>query len=166
MRSRDLLDDGKRQKFEEWLTARGAQVLEPTNEWEVLRFRANGEVSVIYRNKSRQITFAGKSLEAWTAYRRGESWRGNRRTKRRRLSPLVRTLRKRDGGDCFFCGEEIERGEESIEHLVSATHGGPNHVANLVLAHEECNHEAGHLPVIEKVQIRERNLYGDEGDAR
>lgn len=151
-----LLDDDELASFRDWLSERGAEVLEPTNTWEVLRFRANGETSVVYRNKQNRLRFTGESREAYSSWRGDRRWRGNERTDRRQLTPLHRTIRERDGDACFFCGEELADGEATVEHLVALTHGGPNHVSNIVLAHEGCNAEAGNMSVAEKVRMRER----------
>ena len=151
------LSDEEVERFRSWLSERGAEVLEPTNRWEVIRFRANGQTSVVYQNKHGRVTsWGGEAAEAWKAFRSNGDWRGNKRTRRRSMSPLQRTLRERDGDDCFFCGEFVDPNDVSVEHLVALTHGGPHHVANLVLAHPDCNREAGHLSVSEKVRLRDR----------
>lgn len=48
-------------KFQEWLARKGAEMLEPTNEWEVLRFRFEDRVSIVYRNNKGRITKCGAS---------------------------------------------------------------------------------------------------------
>jgi hypothetical protein len=48
----DLAED-----FSEWLVTRGAILLPATNEWEVLRFRLDNSVGVVYRNKHGRTSF-------------------------------------------------------------------------------------------------------------
>lgn len=152
-----LLGESEAERFRAWLSERGAEVLEPTNPFEVIRFRANGQTSVIYRNKKGHVSsWTGEAREAFKAFRSNGGWRGNKRTRRRQMTPQQRAIRERDGDDCFFCGEFVDPDDTSVEHLCSLTHGGPHHVANLVLAHPDCNREAGNLSVAEKVRLRER----------
>ncbi len=76
--------------------------------------------------------------------------------KRRRR--LVAQLRERDGDSCFFCLRIMEREQMTVEHLLARHEGGSDSKANLVLAHKLCNEAVGHLALIEKIKIRERNL--------
>lgn len=147
----------RKDNFRQWLTARGAEVLEPTSEWELMRFRAGDETSVIYRNKSEQVNFTGGSLEAWEAYRNNMKWRAAPKTTRKRRTrktrtPIIISLFKRDGNLCFFCQKELGH-DFTREHLVSITHGGPDNTYNMVLAHSQCNNDVGHLSAAEKIRI-------------
>lgn len=148
----------RRAKFEEFLTARGAQILQPTNEWEVLRFRSSVGVSIVYRNAQDGLTWTGNSAEAWSAFAKGQPWRGTPKTKSlKNVDAKERAVLARDGAECFFCWKATTDGNRTLEHLVARTHGGPNHLSNLFLAHRKCNAEAGHLSAVEKIRIRERN---------
>ncbi len=141
--------------FRAWLDERGAQLLEPTNEWEVLRYKTDVCTSIIYTSKRENLRFTGDAGVAWNAFLHGVEYRAGPATKRAKNMPMYSTLRKRDGDKCFFCGVKVEHHHQSIEHLVSLTHGGPDHIANMVLAHVDCNAKASHLPVYEKVLLRE-----------
>lgn len=145
-------------KFKAWLQARGAGLLEPTNEWELLRFKASAYTAVIYTTKKGRLTFTGGAKTALEAFIRKDTWRGAPATKRSKKpkGPILQALRKRDGNACFFCLCDVSEEAESIEHLVSVTHQGPNHMANLVLAHSDCNGKAGHLSAVEKIAIHVR----------
>lgn len=135
----------------------GAELLETTNEYELLRFRANGTSSIVYRKSSGRLTWTGESEAAWQAFSGNGRWRGNQRSgrNRRKLPQRLRAVIERDGRECFFCGEEVPEGEETEEHLVPLAHRGPNHLSNLALTHERCNQHAGHLSVVEKVRLRD-----------
>jgi 5-methylcytosine-specific restriction endonuclease McrA len=74
----------------------------------------------------------------------------------RRLIRLYKVLRERDGDGCFFCPKLMEKKDTTLEHLLSRTHGGSNHMHNLALAHQKCNQEASHMSVVEKVRLREK----------
>lgn len=139
-----------------WLAGHGAEVLQPTNEWEVLRFKARGVTAVVYRTKAGQITFIGDAKEALQAFFTGGAWSAGVATARKQRRPVeVETLLRRDGDRCFLCRQPL--GEDiTIEHLVAVVHGGPQHIANKVLAHERCNQRMHHLSVMEKIAMRER----------
>lgn len=148
--------EGRRAKFLEWLVARGAQVLHPTNEWELVRFDCATGVAIIYANAKGGTTFTGQALAAWNAFKSGTSWSAGVRGRRTKTGPLIRTLLDRDGDRCFYCHAPTSDDDRSVEHLVSVAHGGPNHISNLVLAHRACNERAGHLSAMEKVRMREQ----------
>jgi len=139
--------------FRAWLTSAGAEVLEPTNEWEMVRFRSGGETSIIYRNAAGGVKYTGAADAAYKAFAGNKPWRALPATQRKRSSPMIRAIRKRDGDLCFFCHEVVSEETESAEHLVSVTHGGPNHISNMFLAHKVCNAKAGHLSAPEKVKL-------------
>jgi len=144
----------QREQFRNWLAANGAEVLEPTSEWELVRFKAGSETGVIYSNKSGELTFTGPAGEAWKAFKGAHSWRAAPATKRRpKSSPRLQAIRARDGGHCFYCLKPVAVEDESEEHLVSVTHGGPNHISNIFLAHRICNAKAGNLSAPEKIQL-------------
>ncbi|MDP9652049.1 HNH endonuclease [Paraburkholderia caledonica] len=152
----------RRAKFEAFLTERGAQILQPTNEWELLRFKTSRGTSVVYCNAKGGITPTGESDKAWAAFEKNGAWRGapapkKRQTGREKTLPLFNALLKRDGAGCFYCGGDTSEEDRSLEHLVAIAHGGPNHLSNLVLAHRKCNSQAGHLSVMEKIRARETN---------
>ncbi|MBU9468623.1 HNH endonuclease [Burkholderia multivorans] len=151
----------RRAKFEAFLVERGAQILQPTNEWEVLRFKTARGTSIVYCNARGSVTPTGEALKAWDAFERGKPWRAAPAPKKRvkgrdRLHPIYNALVRRDGHACFYCGEPTSEGDRSIEHLVARAHGGPDHLSNMVLAHRGCNASAGHLSVMEKIKIREQ----------
>lgn len=143
--------------FRNWLAQNGAQVLEPTNEWELLRFKAGDETAVIYTNAKGGTTFTGPAGDAWEAFKGSHSWRAAPATKRRQKSgPVIQAIRARDGDLCLFCLELVAVEDETQEHLVPITAGGPDHIANKFLAHSKCNHDAGHLSAVEKIAIHVR----------
>jgi 5-methylcytosine-specific restriction endonuclease McrA len=150
--------------FKEYLTARGCEVLAPTNEYEVLRFRAAGRTNVVYKKaRSTTKTFVGNDIwDAMKSYAHSLPWRppGDVVARRKSLgshkrSVLHKALVARDGDECFYCGKAM--GDDmTSEHLLSVTHGGHSRIHNLALAHEACNKEAGHLSVLEKIKLREK----------
>jgi len=141
--------------FNAWLTARGAEVLPPTNQWEVTRYRANGETHVLYVNRRGYLSMSDAVKSAVFAFLGHQSWSAGVATKRKPVKEVeIRALLKRDGDECFLCG--LALGEDrTVEHLVALAHGGPNHIANKALAHELCNNVMGHLSLMEKIRLRE-----------
>jgi hypothetical protein len=147
--------------FKQWLTARGAEVLAETNDYELVRFRAGGRTLVIYTNgrKSKMSFNCHAAGEALAAFDRGMDWRAGPVSVRDKANYATKQLlRERDGDVCFFCAQPFtEEDPATIEHLLSVIHGQGkalvNHIANKVLAHRQCNEDAGHLSVAEKCRI-------------
>lgn len=161
------LKRGEVKAFSTWLVARGSEILKPSNEWELLRFRtAESDAGVIYKNKSGRLSYVGGADAAMRAYRSGGTWRARGKTTRRaNVRHKIDALIARDGRRCFFCGGMFPPDGEpmadhglalTMEHLLSVTHGGNNHLANLVLAHKRCNERAEHMSIAEKIILRDR----------
>lgn len=136
-----------------WLSAAGAEVLATTNTWELLRFRANGDTSIVYHNRRGAVKMTGDAELALQAFFTAASWHANGKTKRIKSSTDVLTIRVRDGDDCFACCWEVRQEDETVDHLVAVAHGGPNHISNKVLMHAECNRKCGHMSAPEKVRM-------------
>lgn len=148
--------------FKAFVVEHGAELRAPTNEWELVRFKMNGAVNVIYSSKRGRISIVGpdgqrvaaafcKDPESQPEESGGRTCQPN---KRKRLTLRARLI-ERDGLECFYCGTAID-GVATIEHLLSRAHHGPNHLANLALAHRPCNEKANDLSVVEKVKLREK----------
>lgn len=60
-----------------------------------------------------------------------------------------RSLLRRDGPGCHYCGREGER--PTLDHVTPQSRGGSNALWNLVLACPKCNSEKGDLPLAEWV---------------
>lgn len=138
----------------------GAEVLATTNEWEVLRFRANGETGVIYKNKREELSFMGQAQDALNAFLDSKHWSAQEKIKRVKKSTTLRTLLKRDGNECFYCGGNMGDGAETVEHILSIKHGGNNHIANMALAHHVCNTMAASMDIISKIKLRDSMRHG------
>lgn len=67
-----------------------------------------------------------------------------------------RYIAARDGEKCFYCNTQFAKENLTVEHLLSISHGGNNHLSNLVLACQPCNLEAGTGTIIDKVEFRDR----------
>ena len=63
---------------------------------------------------------------------------------------------------CWFCGEPLA-GDCTREHLLARALGGTDDIENIRAAHAECNGAAGHLPVSDKMRLR--NIGVNEGRA-
>ena len=144
--------------FTQWLRDQGADVLSPLNQWELLRFVANGQTSILYTQKSGRLTWTGETEKAWDCFKNRGKWSPGPKTKKRpegmQRAQYLEALVARDGQTCWFCGCLLDWLEMTIEHLVSKSVGGPNHLDNFVLACEPCNSEAHTMSVAEKVTLR------------
>lgn len=165
----------KLKRFQAWLIERGSAILAPTNDYEVLRFFTGSGPAVIYRNKAGRLAFANNAQAALVAFCTAGDWRA---TPRPPADPHVPTDRKReqrilsiafrDGWTCGLCGGALNRLTATLEHFVPRTAGGPDHPANLILAHRGCNAQASHMSVREKLELAltlRRNPVNDEPDA-
>ena len=155
----------KSEAFSDWLTARGAQVLSGTNEYEALRVRAGRQTHVLYQKANGKLTWNKAMRRLWSQFVEGDSpdlspsGKVGRPSSARRAN-LINTVLERDGKDCFYCGKILPPDDTTLEHLVPISAGGCNHIGNLVAAHQKCNSEAGHLSVMKKIKMREAKLYG------
>ena len=143
--------------FSSWLTERGSEIIPPSNTYEVMRFRTDTGVGVIYRNGSGRITsWVNGADKAYRAFKLGEAWRAIPKPRRKpgtRIRHLTAAVIERDGLACFYCAKDTSEEDRSLEHLCSVTHGGPDHLANLALSHTACNRAVGHMSVIEKLEL-------------
>lgn len=157
-RLRPRLDD-----FRKWIIEHGGSPEETTNQYEVLRVRGDNGVHIIYQNAKGDLKWPEVLIGAWKAQgNNGTVWNGFTKTYGRgyKVKKTIAAIIERDGPLCFFCWKEPE--EKTVEHLLNLCHGGSNRIHNLVLACKPCNHDAGHLSVIEKVKIRESNAPKDK----
>lgn len=137
----------------DWLTKAGAEVLEPTNPYEILRFRADGQTAVVYRKEtSDRPTYIGDADKPIKAFFNSQPWHCTTKRKGRKMSTDIRTLRARDGDDCFFCAWPVKAEDESVEHLLAASAGGSDHISNKALAHRLCNSQFGSMSLPEKIR--------------
>lgn len=144
-------------KFKKWLIDRGAEILAPTNQYEVIRFKSNNKLGIVYKKGSGFISkVVGEAEKAYAAYVDKKPYSCNEVKKRIRRGVVFETLLKRDGNNCFYCGIEMADGEETIEHLFSINQGGKNHINNLALAHQKCNLLAANKSVVEKIKLRDQ----------
>jgi hypothetical protein len=143
--------------FKEWLAGLGAEVLCPTNAYEVVRFKAKGGTHIIYQNGKGKITANGFAGEALKAFKTGKSIdMGLVKTKGMGNFKHKAALVERDGRDCFFCGLPMPEDDMTIEHLIARNKGGLNAMENMALAHKLCNLKAGHMPLMAKIKMRDK----------
>jgi hypothetical protein len=135
-------------KFKKWLEQNGAEILPNTNEFEWIRFKGS-ETGVIYTSGKFSNDYAKKAFES---YKQGKKWDGRPINigRKKDYAKEKKALIIRDGKSCFYCGNLLED-DVTVEHLISLVSGGPNTLANMVLAHEDCNNLVGNRTVVEKV---------------
>ena len=158
--------------FLAFVAQQGGEVGQPTNPYEVCRYRAywrgtnTSAVHVVYAKESGLLTWTGGSKGHYRAFLDGapmEELPGAEAS----AKPLAKAKAKvwpkgaavrakvaaRDGEGCWFCGDRL--GEDAtIEHLIPKSKGGRNSLANYVLAHRKCNADAADLPLVAKIEMR------------
>lgn len=147
------------EKFRSWLVTQGAEIMQPTNEFEALRFRSRRGIGVVYTSRRGFSVSGPRVTEAYECMRECKPWaEKGKPAKRTQGSARKRQLIDRDGDLCFYCFKALDN-DITVEHLVAINQGGPDRLENVVLAHSKCNQSAGSLPVIEKIKLRERALF-------
>ena len=133
----------------------------PTNSYEIARFLTDSGIGIVYVNGSERITsWINGADTAWLAYKHNREWRAVEKVNRgKKTLQDYRAIVARDGNTCVYCGVALAADVATIEHIVPVSAGGPNHLSNKTLACRECNAEAGHMSVREKIElaIRKRN---------
>ena len=142
--------------FKTWLSSQGAEIMQPTNQYEVLRYRCKIGTGIIYSGKKGLSVNNNDVYEAWDCFiNTKKKWVAKGKPGKRSGGSLKkRQLIDRDGRECFYCGDEFQQNELTLEHLVPIVCEGPDRLENLVLACKPCNGLAGRLPVIEKILLR------------
>lgn len=164
------------QAFAGWLAMGGAEIGVPTNAYEVLRYRAYPDgatkmmTSIVYRKETGQITWTGASFKHYRRFLDGVPMIGQSAGKAKtalkaKPEKIIQGVSKkeitrqklleRDGDQCWFCGKPVGA-DKTIEHLVPKSTGGKNAIANYALAHRACNAQAADMPLIEKIELRQR----------
>ena len=144
-------------KFKNWLIRNAVEILEPTNPYEIIRFKCSLGTGVIYQGK-KGLSVNDKFVEeAYNCYANTLAWEGKGKSPKRKNTPTMKkALIKRDGNECFYCGLEFDVIKLTQEHLLSLSHNGPNRIENKVLACKPCNNLAGNLILVEKILLREQ----------
>lgn len=138
-----------------WLVEHECEILPITNPYELVRFSCETGKGVIYKGK-KGIGFSSElASNAYWCFVNKRPWNADIRGNKKRLRKRT-ALISRDGHVCFYCGKSFKETDLTQEHLVSRADGGGNGMANLVLACEPCNTKAGHLPLIQKIELREQ----------
>lgn len=141
----------KVEQFKAWLHEQGAEVLDPTNPYELVRFRNTNGVGIVYTGK-KGITFHGEAAIGYSKFKKGERWKLVIR-KRQILHDHKRDLANRDGERCFAHGNPMDLRALTIEHLLSFMHGGPDNNNNLVLVCREANLLLANKPLATKIEM-------------
>lgn len=153
-----MKSDTKIDGFGEYLAQHGAEVLAPTNPYEVIRYRRDdfGTV-VVYTNAAGTLRWPEMASKHFSLFKAGQPLDKHRRVGGEWRENLIVDLIERDGDCCCYCGQPLGN-DISIEHFLSIGSGGNNSPANTALAHKACNHAADSLPVMEKILLRDRML--------
>ena len=140
----------------EFLELGGAEILPITNPYELARFKTVNGTCVIYQNKKGNFAYSNEHAKvAAQHFLTGKPWSADKKHHRVQRLTVEAKLLERDGNCCFYCGVEFSEAiPPTLEHILSVTHGGTNHIANLCLCCEPCNVAAGNLPIVDKIKLR------------
>lgn len=156
--------------FLAYVKEQGGEISQPTNPYEVVRYRAywrfttQASVHVVYAKDNGLLTFTGGSKGHYRAFMTGQPMHELpgavspsppiAKAKASKTGNMRRKLLARDGDGCWFCGTAM--GDDcTIEHLVPKSKGGANSLSNYALAHQRCNAQAADLPLVQKISLRE-----------
>ena len=142
-------------RFKDWLVEHGSAIFEPTNPYDIARFLTDSGIGVVYINKSGRVTnWINNSDVAYDAFVSQKAWRAVEKVNRsKKTIAEYKAIVARDGNGCMYCNASLSVDVATIEHVVSITSGGTNHLANKALPCTECNKEAGHLSVRQKIEL-------------
>ena len=164
--------------FLAYLAENGCEIGKPTNEWEVVRYRAYRPDSsrpvthIVYAKQTGLLNWMPGTQGHYHSFLAGVALPHNGpapvsqfdgaqqpapklAVKPTKAEQRRAKLLERDGPDCWFCG--VVMGDDcTIEHLVPKSKDGPNSLANFALAHAKCNNDAADLPLVDKIAMRER----------
>lgn len=152
------MDSNLKHSFEIWLSNNGCEILPPTNEFELVRFRGR-YIGVLYKSSKTSNKYTANALKCFL---QKKQWNGgpikygrNNSYRKEKIAIL-----ERDGDLCFYCNKPLYD-DITLEHIIPLNRGGQNILSNMVLTHEKCNQEAGNKTVLEKVNlaINKRNEF-------
>lgn len=140
-------------RFVTFLREAGAEILEATNQYEIVRFRTINGVSVLYEGR-RGYSFSGEAKEAWEKFGNKSIWFIRPRKENQYIETKQKLL-ERDGSRCFFCGIGVDPMDITVEHLLPIADGGNNNMKNLCLSCQACNTAVGNMAIVDKIRYRE-----------
>jgi hypothetical protein len=151
-------DSSTLKHFCKWLLAHGADVLSTYSDWELCRFRTGAVIHTLYTTKRGELNFSSPNTETiYWQFVKGETPNFHLKPKRpsmRVRSSKLKEVLKRDGDKCVFCQKPFTTAKPpTLEHFLALIHGGSNHLSNLAAAHPECNAKAGHLSILQKLEL-------------
>lgn len=145
-------------KFGDFLRKGGAEILDTTNPWEIARFKTVHGICVVYQSAKGKVSYSSEHAHnAFSAWQENRKWTASLTSERIKRKTVEELLVERDGPTCFYCGTanfSDTDGKPTLEHILSISDGGNNHLANLALACEPCNRQVASLPIVEKIKYR------------
>lgn len=145
--------------LDSFLEAIGVDMLQPTNCWELARFKAQGQVCVIYENARRGRSFSNPLAEKiWNSFYDKKMINIQEEEREPLKKKFYKRLLERDGDKCFYSGQEMTQETASVEHLIPLSRGGKNNIDNLVLCLKSENEKMANLPLVEKIKYKIQNL--------
>src|SRR5262245_10987376 len=162
------LDAAQLESFKIWLESCGAEVFPGVVEHEFLRVISRGETLSAYSKADGRQTWPLALRKLFLEFAAGhmvqlggavKQMSGNKRAR-------VLQLAGRDGWHCWYCNWPLQPIDgvvvyinarvATVEEVCPRQFGGPNHLANQVLACPPCNWHAANKTVAAKVALREK----------
>lgn len=75
------------------------------------------------------------------------------RKKRKNTNSTLHEKIKKLYNTCFYCGEQLEEDEKTIDHIIPLSKGGADKEYNLCVACEDCNNKKANMPLNEYVNL-------------
>lgn len=149
------IEESKLKKFKNWLVSCGAVSVQ-TKPGEFYRVVTNlGKLSIV-RSRDGFYKLKGSEDKSFVEYfRMGGHIHLKPSNHKLCLKSKAKTLLERDGDNCFYCGKPLNK-DITIEHILGKSKGGANRNENLALAHKKCNLLAANLPIVKKIELRDR----------
>lgn len=150
------------ENFDQYLDKIGAHRVELKREWEISRFKANGQTCVIYQNAKKKISFSSPLAEkVYESFKLGNMINIQTEKRKSLRQKFMKKLLERDGNFCFYTGRIMPEENMTIEHLIPLCRGGKNNIENLVLCLKIENQKMGDKPLIEKIEYKIKNLQSE-----
>lgn len=140
-------------RFKTWLTVYGAKVV-ALHANEVLRFRHGKRNGVVTRKKNGGLDPTPVAAHYFEAFLDKRPMPNKPVRRSNEIPSAIEIVFSRDGATCFYCDKPLGA-DVTREHLLSRSHGGATHPANLVLAHKRCNNDARNCAIVEKIKLRD-----------
>lgn len=129
-------------ELRDWLAKQGADIRQPTNEWEVLRYKFEGAVRIVYKNKKGHFTYDEKTAAYAKRCNRAPIVQSPPKVA---PAPAIATAKPEFQPSAGWSVRNIVRRGRGLRSLLLAATSGPSMFVSCgcqVLPWESCEHSA------------------------